>query len=332
VTRWCRPFPQLVGADYWLPLEPFEFGWATAVGCNNLYCEHCRERVCSEGRPGGFVRRYWCGCREHFETWTYWIGGEPEDLYPAFTGWECGGHQQLALPTVLDGVPLDAETDWRAVAADAILQPPFHPPGIDLQVVWLLRLFRLLNAEQPLLSRAVATLLDAADRRLVRGALDFFLYERTAAGAERITGMVIERQTWLSETPDPREPSCSMLDSASSLLHARLLDVDNAGDPVDRPALALAKELAVAGVGPRSAPLTFSNCDPEWLWANAGRLVRAKEAWADMVVYVAIRASATIRTQVLRDIAAIAPDAVRAGIVNRIREPERQELLSSLWP
>jgi len=70
VTRRCRPYPQLVGADCWLPVEPFELGWATAVGCNNLRCPDCGEVVRSDGQPGRTVRRYWCACQEHLETWT----------------------------------------------------------------------------------------------------------------------------------------------------------------------------------------------------------------------------------------------------------------------
>lgn len=73
MTRRCRPQPQLVGADYWLPVEPFEVGWAVAVGCNNLRCRDCAEAVRSDGQPGRTVHRYWCACRQHLETWTDWV-------------------------------------------------------------------------------------------------------------------------------------------------------------------------------------------------------------------------------------------------------------------
>lgn len=247
MTRRCRPHPQLVGADYWLPVEAFEVSWAVAVGCNNLRCPDCGEAVRSDGQPGRTVRRYWCACREHLETWTYWVGGEPEDLYPENLSWYCDGHPNLTLPVVLDGVTLHAGTDWVAVAAAAILEEPFRPPGIDIRQAWLVRLFHLLPRERAALSAAIAGLMYATDPCLVLGALDFFTTERKAPGAERIAAMVTSRRDWLAETPDPSTPSVSLLDDAVLLLHTRLLAT---GRAADRPALALAKELALAGVGP----------------------------------------------------------------------------------
>jgi hypothetical protein len=327
VTRRCRPHPQLVGADYWLPVEAFEVGWTVAVGCNNLRCPDCGEAVRSDGEPGRTVRRYWCACQEHLETWTYWVGGEPEDLYPEKLSWYCAGHPNLTLPVVLDGVPLDAGTDWVAVAAAAMLEEPFHPPGIDTRQAWLVRLFHLLTRERTALSAAIAELMYATDPRLVVGALRFFTTERKAPGAERITAMVTSRRDWLAETPHPSTPSLSLLDNAVLLLHTRLQDT---GQAADRPALALAKELALSGVGPRGTAGRLVDHDPKWLWANARSLIHANPDWADHLAFLATQQRASMRPRLLRDLAAVAPDAARKAVTERIPEPERQRLLDLL--
>jgi hypothetical protein len=280
MTRFCHPYPELVGPRYWLPAELFEFGWASPVGCNGLRCARCGEPVRSEVLPGDEDRRYDCACTQHDEAGVTAVGGDADDLYPpALAEWVCGGHPDLTLPATLDGVHLDSGTDWEGLAADATRTPPFVPPHVAMGAVWLTRLYRLLGAEKPLLSRAVAGLLDSADPRLVRGAYLFFHNERTAEGAELLAPSVAARRDWLDTVPNPDEPSVSLLDHAALVLHRRLLVVDDAGKPADRAALRLAEELALAGHGPGHAPLTFADHDPGWLRTHAAELMRANPAW-----------------------------------------------------
>jgi hypothetical protein len=209
-------------------------------------------------------RHYACACQRHDETVVYRIGGESDDLYPLeLTEWVCAGHPDLVLPATLDGVRLDAATDWDALAAEAILSPPFAPPRVEL--AWTTRLYRLLGAERVLLSRAVAGLLTAEDPRLVRGAHLFFFNEREAEGADRIAAHVAARKDWLSTAPNPDHPGYSMINYAAMLLHERLRLVDEAGGPVDRLALDVAKDLTLAGIGPSHTPHAFSIHDPDWL-------------------------------------------------------------------
>lgn len=313
MTRFCEPAPRLVGARFWLPPEPFEFGWATAVGCNNMRCERCRQVVRSQVLADG-VRGYRCGCQGKEVVWQYRIGDEPDDLYAPFTGWICEGHPDLRLPAVLDGVRLDGGADWAALAAAAIVRPPFEPPGIDEPVVWLIRSYRLLGAAGPPLSRAIAGLLDSDDPVLVRGALDFLLQEDGAAGGERIAGVVTGRRRWLSETPDPLFPSVPLLDTAVELLFQRLTAAPHTGEPADQEALGVARQLALTGVGPFDAPVSLSEADPDWLWSHAADLLRANEEWAGMLVYAATAAPAEIRRRVLPELARIAPDRIRRAI------------------
>ncbi|MFI9588046.1 hypothetical protein ACIHCQ_41100 [Streptomyces sp. NPDC052236] len=223
---------------------------------------------------------------------------------------------------------LDTATDWDTLAADAILDPPFEPPGVELNAAWITRLYRLLGIERALVSRAVAGLLSAENPRLVKGAYHFFCNEREAVGVEEVAGSVAARQKWLTATPDPKRPSSPLLNHAALLLHRRLMVTDENGNPADRTALEVAKELALTGVGPSHTPLTFSDHDPEWLLTHAVGLVRANSRWISMLVYVMARTGSERRKHVLRDIAGVAPERVRQAIEQHFQEPERGELLT----
>ncbi|WP_409239283.1 hypothetical protein [Streptomyces sp. PA5.6] len=314
MTNFCNPYPELVGARLWLPTEPFEFGWASPVGCNALRCTACGEPVRSEVLPDGERRRYACGCHRRDTVWSYRIGSESDDLTPAFTDWVCDGHPDFELPSVLDGVELNEAVDWDALVAETALRPPFDPPGVELHARWITRLYRLLGAERTALSRAMAGLLNAEDPHLVRAAYDFFTNERQAAGAELVAGAVARRREWLAKTPDPRRAPATLLSGAALLLHERLLVVDEAGAPVDGPALTLTKELALAGIGPGDTPLTFRDYDPDWLWAHSGALAAANAEWVETLVYASSWAPAAAREKILAEMAEAAPAEVRAAI------------------
>lgn len=319
MTRYCHRYPDLVGPHHWLPSEPFEFGWTSPVGCNNLRCESCGQPVHAEVVLANWERRHYaCACQQHDETVVYRIGGESDDLYPLeLTEWVCAGHPDLVLPATLDGVRLDATTDWDTLAADATLSPPFAPPRVEL--AWTTRLYRLLGAEKVLLSRAVAGLLTAEDPRLVRGAHLFFFNEREAEGAERIAAHVAARQDWLSTAPNPDHPGHFMLNYAAMLLHERLRLVDEAGEPVDRLALAVAKDLALAGVGPSHTPLAFSIHAPDWLVTHAARLARANNSWIVALVQATDRLPADQRDKLLDDITEAAPEKAGPAIEYHFR-------------
>lgn len=331
MTRFCRPYPGLVGPQYWLPPEPFEYAWADLVGCNNLRCARCEQAVSAEVLPDGRARRYTCGCRQRDEYAVYRIGADPEDLYPAeITGWSCGGHPDFVLPTTLDGIGLDAGTAWDTVAIRVSLEPPFEPPGVELFALWITRLYRLLlDADRPPLSRAVARLFDAEDARLVRAAYDFFVNEPDASGVERLAGSVTERREWLAATADPRWPTSPLLDGAALALQLRLRRVDRGGAPIDRPALDVVEELALVGVGTAGLPLVLHQYDPEWFCAHAGPLARVKPRWVSIIVSALVEASAERRERAIRDVARAAPELAREAIEQHLPEPERSRLLAA---
>jgi hypothetical protein len=170
---------------------------------------------------------------------------------------------------------------------------------------------------------------------MVGGALDFFLNEPGAAGAEQLASIIARRRAWLGATAHPRHKQGSLLDAAARVLHERLLIVDDQGAPIDRDALAEAKALALDGVGPAAAPYTFHDYDRDWLWANAGALVRANSVWLERIVQLSSEARADQRQQALRAIAGLGDThyrALRDAIADTFEDPERSSLLSSIAP
>jgi hypothetical protein len=337
VTRSCGPNPELVGAAYWLPVEPFELAWASLVGCNHLGCELCGQRVHSHVLSDGKRRHYECNCQRRDEIWCYRVDADPDDLTGGPTRWRCLGHPDFVLPATLDGVVLTAGSDWPALARDGLAHPPFTPPGVELPAAWVTRAYRLLadDAARARLGQAVADCLGDGDAAVVGGAFDFFISEPAAAGAERLALVVGQRQTWLQATSHPRRPGSTLLEVAAVAVHERLLVVDDRGVPIDGAALTTAKILALAGIGPATAPFTFRKHDSPWLWSQAGALVNANRDWLSRIVHLSRGATAAERDPALRAIAALGADAhqaLYAAIARIFSDPERSQLLSSLPP
>jgi hypothetical protein len=219
--RSCGPHPELVGAAYWLPTEPFEHGWASPVGCNQLVCRRCRERVASQLLPDGRYRRYQCRCQTRDEAWSHRLEADPDDRSGGPLGWRCAGHPELSLPARLDGVALDEAGYWAAVARVGLTAPlPFAPPRVELGAVWVTRLYRLLASEtaRARLGTALGELLGDGDAALVGGALDFFINEPSAAGAVQLATAVAARPAWLGATAHPRRPGSTLLAVATLAL------------------------------------------------------------------------------------------------------------------
>src|SRR5438046_251211 len=103
----CSP-GSLVGGKGWLPAEPFDY-YGDRFGCNRLQCGRCRQRVQSTLLPDGEGRQYACACLEHDAYEYHLLGSDEGQLHELVTAWDCGGHPELQLPTVLDGVAIPAD-------------------------------------------------------------------------------------------------------------------------------------------------------------------------------------------------------------------------------
>jgi hypothetical protein len=334
VTGDCGPHPALVGAKLWLPAEPYEYGWAPLVGCNRMRCQRCREPVRAQVLQDGEHRRYACGCQQHEEIWHHQVDADPGDLIGP-SRWTCEGHPGFALPATLDGVALTQDSDWAAVARLGLVRPPFTPPGVELAPSWILRLYRLLASEpaRRQLGTAVADAMNDPDAVVVAGALGFFINEPDAPGAERLAELIRGRRAWLEATAHPARPGSSLLASAAIALHERLLVIDDAGRPVDGPALTLAKTLALEGIGPGGAPHTFRDYDPDWLWGQAANLVRARVDWLGLIIFLLAGTPPGPHVRVVRAIAGLSPEIrrlLRAEITGSFDGPGQGALLSAL--
>jgi hypothetical protein len=323
--RSCGPNAELVGGKLWLPVEAFEHGWASPVGCNRLRCTKCGEAVTSsvigDGGSGGAgaVRRYRCGCAQRDESWRSSVAGDPDGVGPPATSWECAGHPVLELPCVLDGERLEEDADeaaWRELARRGLVTPPLVPPGLQLGAVWVTRLYRLLGSAEARrkLGEAVAQLVeDAGEEAAVRAeALEVFFNDPAAPGADRLAALVTTQRAALSGLAHPTRRKTSLLDALAQVLHERLLLVDGAGRPRDGAALAAAQQLALGGVGPSSAPYTFADHAPAWLWQHAAALVKARPRWLGYVVQGVPAATAAQRGPALREIAALGAEQAAA--------------------
>lgn len=344
--RSCGPNAELVGGALWLPVEAFEHGWASPVGCNRLRCTRCGEAVTSAvvaggevaggGDAVGVVRRYRCGCAQRDESWRSSVAGDPDGLAPPPTSWECAGHPELELPCVLDGVQLaeDAgEAEWREIARRGLLTPPLVPPGVPLGAVWVTRLYRLLGSGEAKrkLGEAVAELVeDVGEGPEVRAAaLEVFFNDPAAPGAERLAQLATTQRAALAGMAHPTRRKTSLLDALAQVLHERLLIVDGAGRPLDGAALAAAQLLALDGIGPSSTPYTFADYAPAWLWQHAAALVKVRPRWLGYLVQGVPAAPAALRGPALREIAALGA-AQAAALRDELAQVASGEVLEGL--
>jgi len=209
--RYCRTDGALVPAAGSISPHAFDFVYSGAPlkwGCNHLRCGTCGERLREFGgwastvdsndarllalfqhgdieaaARDGIVARdrtarlYLCRCLSWAIVATTPLD-EPPDEYTRLPPWRCAGHTRLALPARLDGVAIDAASDWDAIARRALSgalateEAGAAPWGSE----WLNRV-RALVEPDPLAERIVAAALGCAsddDPRTAVAALLFF--------------------------------------------------------------------------------------------------------------------------------------------------------------
>ncbi len=224
--RRCEGGGALVSDDNWLPTEPFDYDWVfvgPAIGCNHLACGECGVEVRSllgfdlppdieaaevyeligkndRSRFVESVKSRIYACRHHaiVATGREFLANPPqygEGLvnfdYPPSTPWECGCHPALSLPAVLEGVAVDEKTDWGQLARQSFagkLGVSLHPSIDRFGWFWLQRLYRLLGdlPSAAKIASAAADQLTDPDPRVRLNAIEFFLRESNAPGAERL--------------------------------------------------------------------------------------------------------------------------------------------------
>lgn len=231
--RVCFGRGMLVGADYWVPSDPFEFAPANsilpAIGCNSLRCERCGEppkgrrgfstragmtdggayeAVDADLRPDRAALLYACRCQRHVEYATRHLD-DFETLRPLDLPWSCGGHPLPPWPLTLSGDPIDLDSRFEATVRAllcAALPAEVEPPIRDLAGFQAVRVFRLLDVRrQNALDASVSALLDDPDPLIRRGAIGFYRILPTNPGAETVLALRRRRSLW--SAPDPIEPT-----------------------------------------------------------------------------------------------------------------------------
>ncbi len=314
-TQYCLEGGQLVGADHWFPDDAYDFDWGSAgpaIGCNRLVCTECKTRVRQcvglEVKPNARVesrvlagltpshwnridtltvsttgRVYACQCAVyvmHGARRMAGAGGDP--LHGPRVPWRCGGHPVVDTPSAVDGVAVDANTDWREVAAHVFRGTlPAHRPWIGLEdkrhpAFWLARLVVLVSdpAVRDAVASAAADCLADSDLYLRRGAINFFRFHPLAPGAERVTHLWSTRPTLFDGVQDPDRARRTLARYAREVVDARISK--GCTDAIE-----FAKTALHAGRGEYSFLYRLQQVDPSWLHTHVRQLASANPHLSD---------------------------------------------------
>lgn len=193
--RRCARGGLLVGPPSRIPEDPVE-RWTPAlyetIGCSQLRCERCGAVVRSDlANPPN--RLYLCRCMNALEAGARALDADASGDDPALP-WRCDGHPPQSVPFTLDGVRIDATTDFDALARKNF--GGWAPPGAtpyeqQTRGAWLNRLEGRLHGHPvgDALDRAAIALLDPANPALFGEALDFLMRAPSDAAARRILAL-----------------------------------------------------------------------------------------------------------------------------------------------
>jgi hypothetical protein len=124
VTHYCHHGGYVVDGTLPLPADPTDYAHPVVldvIGCNQLGCTACGETVSWE--LVGTTRTYRCSCESWAGPLYQAVSGHEADLFETERNlpWRCRGHERASLPLDVDGLVLDANTDWVALA-DRVLR------------------------------------------------------------------------------------------------------------------------------------------------------------------------------------------------------------------
>jgi hypothetical protein len=303
----CKNGGYCVSAKEWLPAEPFDFDWvqlSPIVGCNRLHCGDCNVEVrslvgfelgsglsenevyalveagdTSRFTPSPASRIYAC---RHFNTVAkQFFRAVAENDYDPFTPWSCGGHPQLTLPAVLEGVAVDERSDWSELARRSFagtLGVSLHP-SVDREFgFWLQRLCRLVGLPVAAeIARAAAAQVLDPDPRVRLGAIVFFRLGWNAPGAELMAPALRDHPELFADVlvaPDPITLERQLLD----MLSYRIANQLNDQVAIEEMRKALSRKFTPLGM--QQSLYSMAEVDQKWLLANGDQIVaKVPELW-----------------------------------------------------
>lgn len=339
----CENHGAVVGPDDWLPETPFDrdFGdLSPAIGCNNLTCQKCGERVESEvtaARP--HVRDYRCACAT-LAVASPFVPSKPATYEDEGPPWACAGHAPLTIPASLDGVQLDDAMDVDTLVTDVMdgIEPATvpWPPKTSRPGLWLVR---VAVATMPSdfavrLCMAVAGRLEDPDPLRQRAAWEFYWHLPDAPGGERLGVAFGRMQARFATTMDPVRGTTKLHWFAVDTLQRRMTVRNDDGSPADTQALQALRDAVVNGPDPKQGLFVLGLIDAAWLCSNADRYLARHPGHVGTLV----GASGPRSTPALGDALArhaLTQPAARADVLSarpNLSEPVRTILDNALRP
>lgn len=285
--NFCKNAGYLVGPEGSWPRDDVEcyHGYEVCiVGCSNLVCETCQERVVVElvATPGGGgYRHYSCGCSR-----TTMRGRDLRDLadpHPEphpWLPWACAGHPVVSLPTTLDDICIEGEQDVETLVRRTLAgwsPETARPPERSDPVGWMLKLNARLagSSLEAIPGMTAANCLVEPDSRIRAAALEFFARCPWAPGAERVEGLARTDLESFAAVRDPLGKGEPLSDALLRALGRRVQLRDNEGVPIAPKALDVAREVSLRPGRHEEIYLFLGEADPSWLLAHVEEIARA---------------------------------------------------------
>ncbi len=306
----CARKGYLVDASGVIPDDPTDLGveLLPVVGCSNLTCMRCNEKVTHQVTGG--LREYRCGCSNWLETSEHPLfDPDPDPASDPTMPWECAGHPPITLPRTVDGVDLPDDTALRDIA-ERVLRG-WHPPGArendEVRVAWLRRMYVRLARPVALLDAALSCVTDPAVETRGR-ALVFFKTASEPTALAHLVKVLDDRALFAGiEDPITSISNETLEDSLWRDL-APLARTDGGVRNLVR------RAATTPGRGSRAVYDVLATVDTDWLVANVEAVARANRDRADDLIasFAAVAAGATIKAARERARAAVADRVPRA--------------------
>ena len=322
----CNP-GSLVGAQGWLPTEPFDYNWSD-FGCNQLVCGSCKQKVRSHVLPDGVGRHYECACQQHDAYSYHLLGSDQGQIHEFLTEWRCNGHPELRLPAVLDGIAISTASDFKAIVDKTLVSSPFVAPSVNSPSFWVQRLYRLLSDESLRrgVGEAVVAQLSSTDPQRISVALEFFSKIPAANGAEQIASVVDRERMRLLSTPDPLSANYTLYEWALEVLETVFATTKS------QTVRAMMHRALIAGEAGSGMVATVASEDPDWFCNHASDIVRAHREHLNLVLEALRGRSAADCTRALRNLQQIDQETKAAVLefARTLSETDREIVLREL--
>ena len=313
MPRFCEDGGATVGAEYYLPDDPRDYGHPldVPIGCNRLVCMRCGQPVrqcpgvgtagAQEFAPviyfmedwGGLPkfapsRLYACACFTFGEMSCHYMQAQDFDPVtdPTFP-WRCSGHPDPTLPLEVDGIQIEERTDILEIAIRALRDgPPPMAPLRSFPARWLCRLYWRLEGLPIADSLVDAVRLCLRSKEFVGDGLEFYGNLPRLPGFDEVLRLATANQgRYACQEFRCHGPDDWMKRTPLEVLAARVRSGLTIRDELDSQSAAILQDFATRAID--RLPMeclfvlkTLAQWDPSWLAENAARIAKGSEALA----------------------------------------------------